>query len=298
MEKAKSNLDAAAYGLNDAKMQIMQFIGQLIANPTSVGTAIAIKGPMGTGKTTLVKEGISKILDRPFEFIALGGATDSSFLEGHSYTYEGSTWGKIVDILIKSKCMNPVIYFDELDKVSDTPKGEEIIGILTHLTDTTQNSGFHDKYFSEIDFDLSKVLFIFSYNDEDKINPILKDRMYRIQTNGYDSKQKTIIANNYLVPKVISNVNFNKEDITISDDTLKYIMDNYTNKEKGVRNLKRCIEIIYTKINLYRLMKPDTNLFEEDVSLSVTFPFTVTTDVVQKLIKKEENDEYYKNFYM
>ena len=298
MERAKSNLDAAAYGLNDAKMQIMQFIGQLIANPTSVGTAIAIKGPMGTGKTTLVKEGISKILDRPFEFIALGGATDSSFLEGHSYTYEGSTWGKIVDILIKSKCMNPVIYFDELDKVSDTPKGEEIIGILTHLTDTTQNSGFHDKYFSEIDFDLSKVLFIFSYNDEDKINPILKDRMYRIQTNGYDSKQKIIIANNYLVPKVISNVNFNKEDITISDDTLKYIMDNYTNKEKGVRNLKRCIEIIYTKINLYRLMKPDTNLFEEDVSLSVTFPFTVTTDVVQKLIKKEENDEYYKNFYM
>ena len=122
--------------------------------------------------------------------------------------------------------------------------------------------------------------------------------MYRIQTNGYDGKQKTIIANNYLVPKVISNVNFNKEDITISDDTLKYIMDNYTNKEKGVRNLKRCIEIIYTKINLYRLMKPDTNLFEEDVSLSVTFPFTVTTDVVQKLIKKEENDEYYKNFYM
>lgn len=298
METAKSNLDAAAYGLNDAKMQIMQFIGQLIANPTSVGTAIAIKGPMGTGKTTLVKEGISKILDRPFEFIALGGATDSSFLEGHSYTYEGSTWGKIVDILIKSKCMNPVIYFDELDKVSDTPKGEEIIGILTHLTDTTQNSEFHDKYFSEIDFDLSKVLFIFSYNDEDKINPILKDRMYRIQTNGYDNKQKIIIANNYLVPKVISNVNFNKEDITISDDTLKYIMDNYTNKEKGVRNLKRCIEIIYTKINLYRLMKPDTNLFEEDVSLSVTFPFTVTTDVVQKLIKKEENDEYYKNFYM
>jgi ATP-dependent Lon protease len=298
MEQAKGNLDAAAYGLNDAKMQIMQFIGQLISNPASVGTAIAIKGPMGTGKTTLVKEGISKILNRPFEFIALGGATDSSFLEGHSYTYEGSTWGKIVDILIKSKCMNPVIYFDELDKVSDTPKGEEIIGILTHLTDATQNSGFHDKYFSEIDFDLSKVLFIFSYNDEDKINPILKDRMYRIQTNGYDSKQKTIIANNYLVPKVMSNVNFNKEDIIIPQDTLKYIMDNYTNKEKGVRNLKRCIEIIYTKINLYRLMKPETNLFEEDISLSVSFPFTVTTDIVQKLIKKEENDEYYKNFYM
>ena len=107
-------------------------------------------------------------------FLALGGASDSSFLEGHSY-YEGMQQGKIVQILMESKSMNPVIYFDELDKVSDTAKGEEIIGILTHLTDTTQNSAFHDKYFADIDFDLSKCLFIFSYNDESKVNPILKD---------------------------------------------------------------------------------------------------------------------------
>ena len=138
----------------------MQFIGQWIANPNAVAPPIAIKGPPGTGKTTLIKEGISKILNRPFAFLALGGATDSSFLEGHSYTYEGSSWGKVVDILLQSKTMNPVIYFDELDKISNTPKGEEITGILTHLTDTTQNSQFHDKYFSSVDFDLSKVLFI------------------------------------------------------------------------------------------------------------------------------------------
>ena len=92
----------------------MQIVGQWISNPDSVGNAIAIQGPMVTGKTTLVKEGISKILNRPFAFLALGGATDSSFLEGHSYTYEGSSWGKIVDILLNSKCMNPVIYFYEL----------------------------------------------------------------------------------------------------------------------------------------------------------------------------------------
>ena len=122
MEDAKKTLDEAVYGLDDAKMQIMQMIGQWIANPNSVGSAIAIKGPPGTGKTTLVKQGISKILQRPFAFLALGGATDSSFLEGHSYTYEGSNWGKIVDILIQNKCMNPVIYFDELDKISSTPR--------------------------------------------------------------------------------------------------------------------------------------------------------------------------------
>jgi hypothetical protein len=194
MENAKQTLDKAVYGLDDAKLQIMQMVGQWITNPSAVGTAIAIKGPMGTGKTTLVKEGISKILGREFAFIALGGATDSSFLEGHSYTYEGSTWGKVVDILLQSRSMNPVIYFDELDKVSETPKGEEITGILTHLTDTSQNNKFHDKYFAEIDFDLSRCLFIFSYNDESRVNPILRDRMYRIQTKGYSEKDKLIIV--------------------------------------------------------------------------------------------------------
>ena len=249
-----------------------------------------------THNTSLVKEGISKILNRPFSFIALGGATDSSFLEGHSYTYEGSVWGKIVQILIDSQCMNPVIYFDELDKISDTPKGEEIAGILTHLTDTSQNSQFHDKYFAEIDFDLSKCLFIFSYNDETKVNPILRDRMYKIQTKGYDKKEKTIISNNYLLPKIREQVKFTYEDIIIPDESIHYIIENHCLKEDGVRNLKRCLEIIYTKLNLYRLMKPGTNLFEQEMSLKVEFPMTVTNEIIDKLIKKD-NDDISKSLY-
>jgi ATP-dependent Lon protease len=289
MENAQKTLDQAVYGLNDAKMQIMQMLGQLLTNPKAIGTAIAIHGPPGTGKTSLVKEGISKILNRPFAFIALGGATDSSFLEGHGYTYEGSTWGKIVQILIDSKCMNPVIYFDELDKISDTPRGEEIAGILTHLTDTSQNSQFHDKYFAEIDFDLSKCLFIFSYNDENKVNPILKDRMYRIKTKGYISKEKTIIANNYLLPRIREQVRFKDDEIIIPNEVITHIIDSHCNKEDGVRNLKRCLEIIYTKLNLYRLMKPGSNLFEGEMSLTVEFPFNVTKDIVDKLIKREDD---------
>ena len=239
MGNAKQILDNCVYGLDDAKIQIMQMVGQWIANPSAMGTAIAIHGPPGSGKTSLVKDGISKILGREFAFIALGGASDASFLEGHSYTYEGSTWGKIVQILLNSKCMNPVIYFDELDKISDTPKGEEIIGILTHLTDTSQNSQFHDKYFTEVEFDLSKCLFIFSYNDESKVNPILKDRMYRIQTKGYDAKQKVIIARNYMLPKIREQVNFTEEDVIIPDDTINYIASSQslTKGEAGVRIL-------------------------------------------------------------
>jgi len=290
MDEAKSTLDNCTYGLNDAKMQILQMVGQWITNPDAMGTAIAIKGPPGTGKTTLVREGISKILGREFSFIALGGTSDASFLEGHSYTYEGSAWGKIVSILMEAKCMNPVIYFDELDKISDTPKGEEIASILTHLTDTSQNSQFHDKYFSEVDFDLSKCLFIFSYNDESKINPILKDRMYRIQTKGYNAKEKIIIARKHLLPKIREQVSFKEEEVIITDDTLDYIISHpaLCKGEQGVRNLKRCLEIIHTKLNLFRLVKPDQNMFAKEIEIDVKFPFTVEKKHVDILIKSDD----------
>ena len=299
MTTAKISLDKAVYGLTDAKMQIMQMVGQWIANPAAIGTAVAIHGPPGTGKTSLVKEGISKILGRDFAFIALGGATDSSFLEGHSYTYEGSMWGKIVDILIRCKSSNPVIYFDELDKISETSKGEEIAGILTHLTDTSQNSQFHDKYFSEVAFDLSKCLFIFSYNDESRVNPVLLDRMYKIRTTGYSTKDKTHIAQHHLIPRIRAEVAFEEGEIVIPDAVVEHIVEHHTNKEAGVRNLKRCLETIYTKLNLHRLMRPGTQLFDEkEKSFEVSFPYTVNTDVVDRLIKKNDADRPNLNMYL
>jgi ATP-dependent Lon protease len=300
MTSAKKSLDNCVYGLDDAKLQIMQMVGQWITNPDAMGTSIAIRGPPGTGKTTLVKDGISKILGREFVFIPLGGTGDASYLEGHSYTYEGSSWGKIVQSLINCKAMNPVFYFDELDKLSDTPKGEEITGILTHLTDTTQNSQFHDKYFSDIDFDLSKCLFIFSYNDESRVNPILKDRMYRIQTKGYDAKEKIVIARNYMLPKIREQVNFKEDEVIIPDETLQYIISNacLTQEESGVRNLKRCLEIIHTKLNLFRLMKPEENIFVKEMNLEVTFPFTVTKKHVDIFIKNEEPNKSLLSMYI
>lgn len=289
IENSRNILDDCVYGMNDAKIQILQLLGQWVSNPSALGSAIGIYGPPGTAKTTIVKNGISKILGREFAFISLGGAGDSSFLDGHSYTYEGSSWGKIIQILIDSKCMNPVIYFDELDKVSDTPRGEEIINNLMHIIDTTQNSQFHDKYFSEVDFDISKCLFIFSYNDESKVNPILKDRMYRIKTSGYSCKDKITIARKHILPKIIEQVKFAEGEIVIPDDVLEYIIteNKYTQNEEGVRNLKRCLEIIHTKLNLYRLVKPGKNIFGKSMELIVEFPFTVTKNVVELLVKNE-----------
>ena len=294
MEHSKQILDDVTYGLEDAKIQIMQMIGLWLVNPNAVGTAIAIKGPPGTGKTTLIKEGISKILNRPFSLIALGGCGDSGFLDGHDYTYEGSKYGKIIDILIQSQCMNPVILFDELDKISDSSRGAEITGVLTHLTDTTQNSKFCDKYMSEITLDMSRALYIFSYNDERLVNPILKDRMYKIETKGYKLKDKNIIANKYLLPKIRDQSKFDENDINISEDILEYIINNFTDKEDGVRNLKRCLEIIYTKLNLYRLMKPETKLFNSENMITkekINFPLNLTTEIVDKLLIKIDNDK-------
>ena len=299
MDNAKQILDQAVYGLNDVKLQVMQMVGQWITNPDAIGNAVAIEGPPGTGKTTLVKEGISKILNREFVFIPLGGATDSSCLEGHSYTYEGSNCGLIVKQLIQCQSMNPIIYFDELDKISDTPKGEEIVGILTHLTDTSQNTNFHDKYFAEFDFDLSRCVFFFSYNDRSKVNRILLDRMHCIMTKGYELPQKAVIAKDYLLPHIRDQVRFKDDDIIIPEETIKYIVNTHTRGEDGVRNLKRCLEIIHTKLNLYRLMKPDTNLFESDMNIKVVFPITITCQLVDKLIKNQEHESgAWKNMYM
>jgi ATP-dependent Lon protease len=298
LEKSYSILNEAVYGLDDAKIQLIQLMGQLIVNPSTIGCSIAINGPPGTGKTSLIKEGVSKILNRPFIFIPLGGATDSSFLEGHSYTYEGSTCGKIIQSIIDCKCMNPVIYFDELDKISDSPKGAEILNLLVHITDTSQNCQFHDKYFREIEFDLSKCLFIFSYNDEANISPILLDRMYKIKTGGYSSKEKIHIVNNYLSPFIGKQMAFSNNDIIIKDDVLMYIIEKFTMEEKGVRNVKRCIEIIYSKLNLFRLMKPGVNIFKQQIDLDVSFPFEVTRNNVDKLIKMNTGNSIYKHMYI
>jgi ATP-dependent Lon protease len=281
-------LNKAIYGHREAKTHILQVIGKWIKNPDSGGNVLAIQGPMGNGKTTLVKEGISKVLDRPFAFIALGGASDSSYFDGHCYTYEGSNWGRIVQILQESKCMNPVFYFDELDKVSDTQKGEEIIHMLTHLTDSSQNSLFQDNYFPGVNIDLSKALFIFSYNDESRVNKILKDRMYVIHTKGFTPEDKLKICRDYLIPEIYKNYDFNENDILLSDDILKYIIQMYTSGEEGVRNLKRCIETVVSKTNIFMLTYDENDAKStSDLSFQIKdfqLPLVVSREHIETLL--------------
>ncbi len=297
-----NTLDKAIYGHKEAKIHILQVIGKWIKNPKSQGNVLALQGPMGNGKTTLVKEGIAKAINRPFAFIALGGASDSSFFDGHSYTYEGSHWGRIIDILIESKCMNPIIYFDELDKVSETQKGEEIIHLLTHLTDPSQNSLFQDNYFPGVHIDLSKALFIFSFNDESRVDRILKDRMYVINTKGFKPKDKVNICKEYILPELIDTFVFNKDELVFTEEALLYIIDTYTQKEEGVRNLKRCLETIISKINIYNLSNKENSekIIPLDFEIeNFKLPLIVNKDIIEKLIsKKEDNYKPPEHMYM
>ncbi len=280
LDNLQTVMDKAVYGHNEAKRQIIQMMGQQVRNPISKGSMLGIWGPPGNGKSSLVKEGIAKAMDKPFIFISLGGATDSSFLEGHSYTYEGSIYGRIADGLITSKCMDPIIYFDELDKISKTPKGDEISNILIHLTDPVQNSHFRDKYFHGVDIDLSRATMIFSFNDPHNVNPILIDRITTVETKYLLLPQKIYIAQNHLLPEMIKEMGLKPCDITINNDTLTFIIDNWTH-EGGVRKLKSLLYSIVREINIANLTKVAINNCE------VIFPFNVTMNNVKVILKNK-----------
>ena len=286
LKSIKSIMDEEVFGHDIAKSQIISILAREISNPKSIGNVFAIQGPMGNGKTTLVKHGICKAMNRPFGFIPLGGMQESSFLIGHEMTYVSSKPGRIVEILMETSCMNPVFYFDELDKVSDTSKGEEIMNVLCHLTDTTQNHTFQDKYFSGIDFNLSRATFIFSYNDESKISPILLDRMNKIKTDGFDTKSKITIAKQYLLPRLLSEYNFKKEDIILTDEVIQNIINNFTDKEDGVRNLKRCLDEIISKCNILRY-DPNGEIIQFKPQ-NFQLPIQINTDNIHHFIKKNE----------
>ena len=281
IKKSKEILDSIIFGHNKVKLHILEILGQYISAPKSIGNVFGIYGPMGIGKTTLIKEGLSSVLRRPFNFITLGGAGDSSILDGHSYTYEGSRYGKIVECLIKSKCMNPIFYFDELDKVSRTPKGEEIVNLLIHLTDDSQNTKFQDKYYSGIDLNISRAIFVFSFNDLNLINPILRDRLNLIKLDGFSLEEKLTISNNFLLKNILKE--FDATEIQFTDECLRFIISKYSN-EKGVRELKRKIKDIVSRLNLIKLSKG--YLFDSNIiNIDSAQPINVTKDLAQKILQ-------------
>ena len=284
MSGVKATLDNAVHGHDKAKKQIERIIGQWI-NGQQDGYCFGFEGAPGLGKTTLAKKGLSDCLKdengvpRPFAMIQMGGDSNGSSIHGHNYTYVGSTWGSIVQILMDKKCMNPIIFIDEIDKISKTEHGREIVGILTHLLDPAQNDCFQDKYFSGIDLDLSKALFILSYNDVDAIDRILLDRVHRIKFSNLSTDEKLTVCNKHILPEVYKKMGL-EDMIHLSNDTLKYVIENYTS-ESGVRKLKEILFEIVGEINLDILKNFDT---------TYEIPIEITVDSIKTKYFKDKHE--------
>lgn len=265
-------LDNAIYGQLDSKREIKRIIAQWM-NGKIDGAILGFQGPPGVGKTCFAKNGIAKcFVDkngnyRPFNIFQLGGASDGNVLEGHNYTYVGAKWGRLLEMLMDSKCMNPIIYFDELDKISETEKGKEIVNILIHLTDRSQNNEIFDRYFSGIPIDFSKCLFIFSYNDASKIDRILKDRITEIKIAPLKKKEKIIIVQKYSLQSLSADLNI---ECKLSEEIINYIIDTYT-YEAGVRKLNEKLSEIFREINLRNLESvSSTNNSTKNVDINKT----------------------------
>ncbi len=285
LQNAKKCLDEAVYGQEEAKLQVLQWMANKVANPEARGKSLLLIGPAGVGKSSLVKEGIAKAIGWPFQFISMGGDSDASTYTGHQLVYESSHAGKIANSLMAAKSMSMVLMFDEVDKISTTPKGEEVQNLLIHLTDPVQNSEFEDKYLAGVPIDLSKVMFIFSANNISKIDKILLDRMNVIQMKGYGSKEKLYIAENYLLPAALKEVSLS-ERVSIPTDVLQHIISVYASDQSGVRELKRCIETVVQKINMLRMYNSkDLPFYIKDFTL----PFIVRREHIELFLKKKND---------
>lgn len=277
----KTDLDKSIYGQNNVKESLIEITTKWLLSSSEKGHCIAIEGPPGVGKTSLIRDGLSKALKRPFCSFSLAGISDESYLSGFSFTYEGATCGRFSKMVMEAGVMNPIIFLDELDKV-DTHKSLAVFNKLVEITDFSQNQEIEDYYFgSNIKLDLSKCIFIFSLNDIKNVDPILKDRLEIIKVHGFDNKEKFNIAKDYLIPKEISNYSFK---VNFSDDNIRYIINKLSN-EKGVRNLKRCVEILLRKINVLRYYNnKDISYYIKDFAI-INNELNMTNSFIDKLLR-------------
>lgn len=236
LRDAEINMDEHITGHEHAKREVLSILAQWHGGGRSP-FAISFEGPPGTGKTTFVKHALAAVIGRPMQEVCLGGASDASFLIGHGFTYEGARPGRLVETLMESKKMDPVIFFDELDKVSDTPRGDELFNVLIHLTDPVMNSKIRDRYFLGLDLDFSRAILVFSFNDARRVNPILLDRIRRIKLDPPTVTQKRTIIQRQLLPRLRLSSTC---DMEIEESALAALED-FHKSDVGMRGVERSL---------------------------------------------------------
>lgn len=291
LESAKQKLDKCIYGMDSVKLQIIQIIGLWLVNPDAASQPIGLCGPAGVGKTSILRNGIAQILGRPFAMIPMGGVSDARLLKGFEMTYIGSQCGQIVNVLQETGVMNPVILFDEVDKMGSKNGADEVAASLIHITDKTSNTDFQDIYYRGISIDISRALLTFSMNDADAVNPILRNRMHIINVPPYKKKEKAEIIKRHILPQIETEFGLSYK---ITDDILLWFIEEYDGGEGGVRQVIRAVETLYSRLNILR-MKPDI-LFDSECDITV-----LNKDIIKKIMslynEKKEINESWRHLY-
>lgn len=268
LEHAQVILDEDHFGLEKVKERIIEHLAVLKLKANLKSPIICLYGPPGVGKTSLGRS-IAKALNRKYVRMSLGGLKDESEIRGHRKTYIGAMPGRVLQNLKKVQSSNPVFILDEIDKVGADYHGDPSSALLEVL-DPEQNSTFYDN-FLELDYDLSKVMFIATCNNLSAIQPALRDRMEIIEVNGYTVEEKMEIAKRHLIPKQVEESGLKKSQLKISDKVLEFLIDTYTS-ESGVRNLEKKISKIARNAAVHIAKGEDIPKITEDAVVKILGP--------------------------
>lgn len=280
---ARDRMDSVATGFDDVKTEILKIVCQQAYGSHCVsGFSIGLEGPPGTGKTHFSRNAIAKALNRPLVEIQLGGATDISYLLGIIYPYEGSKEGRLAAGLIEAGVRNPIFYFDEVDKISDTERGRELASVLIHLIDPTSNASIRDRYFHGINIDFSECLFIFSYNESSKVSPILLDRIRTFQIERPTLEQRCDILQKHIIPRVTKRLNATH---VLDEDAIEFLAEASERRDDGMRGAEKDVDNV---MSLAQLQSSGYDDDEEDGK-------RITRTFVKEILGKEDTKRSMRN---